>query len=301
MSFVPKNSRCRIARTTRRVDRVPPWEVAPPGTACEDCGVNRFRCARLLSVVCLSACLASAAELKLETVAAFDRYVRAAEARIDGRLHGPGFLWADDSTARLKALRDGQVVVEPVAGQGDVPVAGGLIHDWIAAVFVPGATLERTLVTVQDYDRDKITHRPEVIDSKLLGRDGNHFHIYLRLMKKKALTVVLNTEHDVLYSAIDGRRCHSRSYSTRIAEVSDPGTSGERERPVGNDHGFLWRLDSYWRFEERDGGVYVECEAISLTRDVPAGLGWLIEPIVRQLPADSLANTLRSTREAIPR
>jgi hypothetical protein len=69
--------------------------------------------------------------------------------------------------------------------------------------------------------------------------------------------------------------------------------------PVGNDHGFLWRLDSYWRFEERDGGVYIECEAISLTRDIPTGLAWLIEPIIRQLPQESLVNTLRATRNAV--
>jgi hypothetical protein len=287
-----------MAEIKRKLNPAPGY-VAPPGAACEDCGVNRFPYARWLAVAWLSACVASAAELKPETVDAFDRYVRAAETRIDGRLHGPGFLWADDYPARLKAVRDGQVVTEPVVGQGDVAVAGGLVHDWIAAVFVPGATLERTLASVQDYDRDKVTHRPEVIDSKLLSRDGNHFRIYLRLMKKKVLTVVLNTEHDVRYFPIDAKRCHSRSYSTRIAEVADPGRSSEREQPVGNDHGFLWRLNSYWRFEERDGGVYIECEAISLTRDVPTGLGWLIEPIVRQLPAESLVNTLRATRNAI--
>jgi hypothetical protein len=254
---------------------------------------------RLVWLAFLGVCVASAAELKPATATAFDRYVRTAESRIDERLRGPHFLWADDSPARLKSLRDGQIVVEPVAAQGDIAVAGGLVHDWIGAVFVPGATLDRALATAQDYDHDKVTHRPEVIDSKLLSRDGNHFHIYLRLMKKKVLTVVLNTEHDVVYSAVDGSRCYSRSYSTRIAEVVDPGKSGEREHPIGNDSGFLWRLNSYWRFEERDGGVYIECQAISLTRDVPTGLGWLIDPVVRQLPAESLTNTLRSTRNAI--
>ncbi len=253
---------------------------------------------RFAPLLCLFACLAPAAELKPETAKAFDAYIRAAEARIDGRLKGH-FLWTGDSAARMKAVRDGQVAVEPVAGKGDVAVTGGLVHDWIAAVFVPGATLGRTLASVQDYDRDKVTHRPEVIDSKLIRRDGDRFHIYLRLMKHKVLTVVLNTEHDVQYVSLDARRCYSRSYSTRIAEVANPGKSGERELPAGDDHGFLWRLYSYWRFEERDGGVYVECEAISLTRDVPAGLGWLIEPIIRQLPEESLVNTLRATRDAV--
>ncbi len=266
---------------------------------CEDWGVNRSRYRRLALLAGTIACLSPAAELKPETLKAFDRYVRAAEEKIDARLHGRDFLWTDDSAVRLRAVRAGQVVTEPVVNKGDVEVPDGLVHDWIGAVFVPGATLERTLAVVQDYDHDKVTHRPEVIDSKLLGRDGNRFRIYLRLMKKKVLTVVLNTEHDVRYAPVEGKRCSSRSYSTRIAEVASPGKSSEHELPVGDDHGFLWRLYSYWRFEERDGGVYIECQAISLTRDVPTGLGWVIEPIIRQLPAESLANTLRSTRNAI--
>ena len=254
--------------------------------------------APLLALWVSLAVAAGAAELKQEPVDAFDRYVRAAETRVDGRLHGQSFLWAADSPDRLKAVRAGQIVAEPLVGHGDAAVAGGLVHDWIGAAFLPGATLQGTLASVQDYDRNKITHRPEVIDSKVLSRDGDHFRIYLRVMKKKVVTVVLATEHDVRYFPLDATRCHSRSYSTRIAEVADPGPR-EREMPVGNDHGFLWRLDSYWRFEERDGGVYIECEAISLTRDIPTGLAWLIEPIIRQLPQESLVNTLRATRNAV--
>jgi hypothetical protein len=138
-----------------------------------------------------------------------------------------------------------------------------------------------------------------VLDSKTLSHNGNDFRIYLRLMKKKVITVVLDTEHEVHYRQVDATRWASRSYSTRIAEVSNPGRRDERELAPDTGHGFLWRLDSYWRFEERDGGVYIECEAVSLTRDVPTGLGWLIEPIIRKLPRESLENTLRSTRNAI--
>jgi hypothetical protein len=81
--------------------------------------------------------------------------------------------------------------------------------------------------------------------------------------------------------------------------VEDPGKPSEKQLPQGEDHGFMWRLYSYWRFQERDGGVYVECEAVSLTRNVPAGLGWLIEPIVRHLPKESLESTLGLTRKAV--
>src|SRR5947199_67458 len=130
------------------------------------------------------------------------------------------------------------------------------------------------------------------------------FDVYIReteqrLPKKKVITVVLSTEHDVKYTPVDKNRWRSVSRSTKIAEVDKAGKPEEREKPPGTGEGFLWKLNSYWRFEERDGGVWVECEAISLTRNVPTGLGWVVEPIIRDLPKESLANTLRSTRNAL--
>ena len=132
-----------------------------------------------------------------------------------------------------------------------------------------------------------------------LSHNGDDFRIYLRLLKKKVVTLVLNTEFDVHYIQVDQTRWRSLSRSRRIAEVEKAGTPQERELPPGTGEGFLWRLNTYWRFLERDGGTWVECEAISLSRDVPAGLGWLINPIVRSLPRQSLANTLRATRDAL--
>ena len=248
----------------------------------------------------LAAQTATTAELKPATVQAFDRYIQATEARLDGQVKGRGsFLWVDASPERLKQVREGHVLAERWSGRDEVKVTDGLIHDWIGAVFIPGATLEKTLAMVQNYDAHKNIYKPEVIDSRLVSRKGEDFKIYLRLLKKKVLTVVLNTNHQVRYFPFDAKRWHSRSYSTRIAEVADAGKPGEHELPVGKDHGFLWRIYSYWRFEERDGGVYVECQAISLTRNVPTGLGWLIEPIIRNLPRESLANTLSATRAAL--
>jgi hypothetical protein len=238
------------------------------------------------------------AELKPETLAAFERYVRDAEARIEDRLRGKrSFLWIDEQlTKRSGALR-GEVEVASLNAKGEVP--GGLIHDWIGAVFVPGVTLDRVLHFVRDYDRHKSFYKPEVADSRVLSRSGDTYRILLRLVKKKVITVEMNTEHEVRYFALDRRRWHSRSYSTKIAELEDAGEPAERELPPGRDHGFLWRLYLYWRFEESDGGVWVECEAVSLTRDVPAGLGWLVKPIVRDLPRESLEKTLGATRAAL--
>jgi len=240
--------------------------------------------------------IAFATGLQPETKEAFDRYVRMVETRVDRRLASRRSLWLDEDNGRLKALHAGQILAQPVASANRPPVPHGLIHDWLGAVFIPGVTLRTVISAVQDYDHHKVAYVPEVIDSKLLSRSGDDFHVYLRLRKKKVITVTLNTEHEVRYQPVDATRYRSRSYSTHIAEVANAGSPGEHELPVGEDHGFLWRLYSYWRFEERDGGVYVECEAISLTRDVPAGLGWLISPVIRNLPRESLIATLTSTR-----
>jgi hypothetical protein len=243
-----------------------------------------------------------AESLKRETLEAFLSYVRKREADLDtGRLRGPRFLWVDDDVDRKALVKAGEVVIEGFSGKGSVEVRAGLIHDWIGAAFIPGAKLAAVMAMVQDYDNHKSVYQPEVIDSKLRAKSGNRYKVHLRLLKRKVITVVLNTEHDVEYASLGPSRIHSRSYSTRIAEVEDPGTARERERPLEQSHGFLWRLNSYWRFEQRDGGVYVECEAISLTRGVPFGLGMIVMPIIRDLPRESLRRTLEATRDGLHR
>jgi hypothetical protein len=257
-------------------------------------------------ILCLAWLLApspdvATVELKPGTLQAFDDYVRAAEDRLDKQAASPQFLWSDGVKGATAKLRGGKVLAEPWVGEGDIGIPDGLIHDWVGAVFIPNATLDAVIAMVQDYARDKVTFKPEVLDSKILSRNGDDFKVYMRLLKKKVVTVVLNTEHDVHYTRIGETRCYSRSRTSRIAEVEDPGGRDERERPLGNDHGFLWRLNSYWRFEQRDGGVYVDCEAISLSRSVPLGLGWMINPMVRALPRESLTNTMRCTRDGFKR
>jgi hypothetical protein len=239
-------------------------------------------------------------QLKPETVQAFDAYIREAEAAMKQRLHKGGtFLWSDISSERAQQVRQGAIVAEFWSGQRPVRVADGLIHDWIAAAFAPDATVERALKLVQDYNNHKSIYKPEVIDSKLLSRHGDDFQIYLRLLKKKIITVVLDTYHDVHYSSSSLTRWHCRSYTTRVVEVEGAGSPKEKTLPPDSGHGFLWRLYSYWSFEEKEDGVFVECRAVSLSRNVPLGLGWLIEPIIQKLPRESLINTLEATRQAL--
>jgi hypothetical protein len=248
-----------------------------------------------------------AEQLKAETVKAFDHYVELSEQRMASELRAGRFLRVDDLPSDLRQrdyarLRQGDVVIERLETlyQGrSLSVPGGLVHHWLGTVFIPGTTLVRTLAFLEDYDDEYKFYAPEVEQSKLLARDGNHFRIFLRLRKTKVVTVILNTEYDVQYVTLAPDRAASYAHSRRIAEVENPGRPNESEKPVGNDSGFLWRLDSYWRFAERDGGVYVQLEAISLTRDIPPGLGWLIGPFVTSIPKESLEFTLTRTRQAL--
>lgn len=261
-----------------------------------------MRCLIALSILAAAAAAQETESLKPETLDAFQQYVKKREAELDGRrIRGGRFLWVDDDSSRRALVRSGEVAIEPFLGKGAVEVKGGLIHDWIGGVFLPKATVTQVMAMVQNYDNHKNVYQPEVIDSKLRAKNGNHYKVHLRLLKKKVITIVLNTEHDVEYFPLGPKRVHSRSYSTRIAEVADPGTAKEQEKPLNASHGFLWRLNSYWRFEERDGGVYIECEAISLTRGVPFGLGMLVMPVVKDLPRESLIKTLEATRDGLNR
>ena len=151
----------------------------------------------------------------------------------------------------------------------------------------------------QDYNHHQDIYKPEVVRSKLLSHSGNDFKIFYQIRKHKVITVTLDTEHDVRYFQMDAAHAYSRSTSTRIAEVENAGQANEREKVVGRDGGFLWRIDSWWRWEEKDGGIYVECESVSLTRDIPTGLGWLIRPFVTSIPKESLEDTLGSTRSGL--
>ena len=182
----------------------------------------------------------------------------------------------------------------------EIAVDDGMIHHWMGATFVPGIKLESLLKWVKDYAQHE-KFFPEIERSRLLSNDGDTYKVYLRLKRKKIITVVYNTEHSASYFPQSATRVVSKSFTTRIAQVEDAGTSQEKELPIGQDGGYLWRLNSYWRFEERDGGVYVECESISLSRGIPFGVGWMIRGLVDSLPRESLLNTLTPLRDGVRR
>jgi len=265
-------------------------------------GLIRFALAFLLWSQAASAA-DPAAKPARETVDAFQKYVRyVTESGLDARLQdADAFLWADTAERRSQVRAKG-VMCEPRSAKGDRPVEGGLIHDWVGSAFIPGASVADVLELLQDYDTHKVTYQPEVIASQTLERKGNDFKVRLRLLKRKfSVKVVLDTDYDIHYQPLGAHDWQARAYSTRIVQIANAGTPQEREVPPGHDNGFLWRLYSYWLFRERDGGAYVECEAVSLSRGVPAILAWLINPIVRELPKEALYNTLAATRNRLLR
>jgi hypothetical protein len=246
-------------------------------------------------------------ELKPPTTEAYERYVRLTQARNDEELRlGSPFLFLDalDTVPReaaYAALRRGEVRIERearVAGQV-IQCPDGMIHHWVGMIFVPGATLGETLRLLQDYNHQASYYSPDVMRSRILAHSGNDFRVYMRFRRKKVITVVLDTEHEIHYLLLDATRAHSRSATLRVTEVENPGKADETQKPVGRDGGYLWRMNTWWRFLERDGGTYVQSESVSLTRSIPTGFGWLIRPFVTSIPREALTFTLTATRSAL--
>jgi hypothetical protein len=250
-------------------------------------------------------------QLKPQAAATFDRYVQISEQNMPsvttGKPPSAPFLRIDglppaQRDAAVTRLKKGEVIVERLqtldSGQ-PVPVPGGLIHHWAGTVFIPHATLAQTLAFLQDYNNQYKFYSPDVQRSKLIQHNGDEFQISQRLRETKIITITLDANYDVKYTLLGPDSASAVSRSTRIAEVANAGKPGEFEKTPGDDGGYLWRLYSYWRFLQRDGGTYIQLEAISLTRDIPTGLGWLVGPFVSSIPRESLEFTLTRTRDAL--
>lgn len=247
--------------------------------------VNRRQA--ILSALGLAALTPSSANAQLstrlrrQTEVAFDSYIANSERTLEWRSH-------------LRPSNDGVVAFAAGNGKSPVDVTDGLIHDWVAGALARGASINKVLSVFQDYPSYKVNYAPNVADSRLLAREGDTWRVYLQLYKKQILTAILNTEYDIKYQRIGDSSWSVTSRSTKVAEVDDG-----KELPVGTGHGFLWRLNTYWLLEQRREGVYLECRSISLSRNVPTGLGWIIKPMLTSVPRESLLETVGSTIKAL--
>ncbi len=258
-------------------------------------GISRTQVYALLWL--LFAALAAQAELKPETAAAYQKYIAALDIQMAAQNRSQsGFLWIDRDASRQQAVRRGEIVTQQVKS---LSVPGGMIQHWIGGVFLPGATLARVVRVDQDYaDYGKI-YGPDVSQAKVLSHEGNHFVVAYRITKTKVLTAVMDTVHAIDYMPLGPTRMAMQSRSESVRQVENAGNPAERDLAEGEGSGFLWAMNSYWRMEERDGGVYVECEAITLSRDVPFGLGALIDPMLQSFAEESLKKTIEAKRQAV--
>jgi hypothetical protein len=251
-----------------------------------------------LTVPCLSARLSGPA------LHAYETYAASVEKRFVKRHASPDTylatlnVGATDRVEVERQLRSGNLRVEPV-NVGTRQVDGGLLHHWRGAAFVSGARASDMLALLRDYNRLSSYYAPEVESARLVADRAGVATVAMRFRKQMVVTVVLDSEYDVQTGLTSAGTGYSVSRSAHIWEIDHPGTEHERRMTEGDDDGFLWRLNTYWSFVEVPDGLFIECEAISLTRDLQTGLGWLVAPAIQNMPSDSLKFTLTATRNAL--
>jgi len=243
----------------------------------------------------------NAATLKQETVDVWENYIQNANAQIqDCAKPGRHFLRMDESGDRAAKVRKGEVVVWAAGASSPREIPSGLIHDWIGATFIPNTTLDQVLPVLRDYARYKDYFRPAVIDSKVVALGDTEDNFSMILASKAAFRkIALNSVYKSSQVRVDDARRYTIAQTTRIQEIAEHGSTSQHLLPEGEGTGVIWRLFSTTRYEERDGGVYIEIEGIALSRDVPASLQWLVNPIIRRVAKASLTTTLEETRNAV--
>ena len=243
----------------------------------------------------------SGARLKPETVNAWDEYVRNARIRIEQRLKGDNpFLWIDGSPEKSAKVLRRQIVVAPMGPQVPEKVPDGLVHHWIGAAFIPNADINDVLCVIRDYSRYREYYSPSVIEAKALATSKTVDRFSMVLMNKALFSkIALEGDYQTSYVRLDDRRLYSVSFTTRMREIAEYGSPEQHLLPDDEGMGLIWRAFNVTRFEERNGGVYIETEVIALSRDIPSGLRWLVEPIVRRTSREALTTALRQTRDAV--
>lgn len=278
--------------------------IAPPAARAQKARwrlprMFRFGLAAGLLLVAVS--LARGAELEPRTLHAWERYVHTATARVDESLrNGNAFLWVDQDPERLRAVQSGQVLTTPVSEHEPFRVPGGLIHDWRGAAFLAGTNLDEVIDVLRDYERYPEFFGPSVVGTSRAQRGVGEDRFSLVLMNRAFfLKTALSGDYRSSYVRLDNRREYGITQATSMREIEDYGGPDQHILPEGRGSGYIWRLFSVSKLEQRDGGVYVEVEAIALSRNIPFSVRWLVDPIVRRVSRSALLTSLRQTRAAV--
>jgi hypothetical protein len=248
---------------------------------------------------------AATSEAPAGATAAFNAYVGRVEARLaEQHRSGSEFVAKVGSDGQSSArLRKGELIIEKLTPAGEAELPGAMLHDWRGTAFIHGATVGDFERLMKDFDAYPERFSPQVTQARISnqkdGSDPTHFTVTMRVRQHHVITVVMDTTYDVTFGRLDAQHASSISRSTRISEIGSPGTAKEHALSGSEEHGFLWRLNTYWSCEQRDGGIYVQIESASLTRSIPTGLGWVIRPFVESVPRESLEFTLHAVVSAL--
>ena len=251
--------------------------------------------------------MSHATELKQETLNAWDEYLRTANLRMQRNLGSSGirgttnpFLWIEEQSDRRQRVRRGEILISPVGEPSPQRVQDGLIHDWIGAIFIPSARINEVFAVVQDFNHYKDFYKPTVIESKLMRHTGQQYEFSILGLKRVLFEkIVLEGQFESHCSELNATRRYCIASSTRIQEIKDYGQPAEHKLPPNEGHGYIWRVYGLTKFEERDGGVYIEVEAIALSRDISASFRWLTKSVVERVSRDSMSTILQRTKDAV--
>jgi hypothetical protein len=253
----------------------------------------------------LAGMIAEGADLEPNTLKAWGLYVDTQEKRISAELASQkGFLALDFQNPKTcdqerRSILSGNISIQPMTSQGnesgEIRIPGGIIHHWRGSVLVSGINLDYVLSRLQ-HPEFETSRQEDVLDSRVLERSSDQMKLFMKLQRSKIVTAVYNTEHIVRFFQNGPGRASSRSISTKIAEVERINENTEREKPEGHDRGFLWKMNSYWRYQQAAGGVIIECESITLSRSIPSFLEMIIRPIIRNITLESMQRTLQSMK-----
>jgi hypothetical protein len=263
-------------------------------------GKAKLHLAVLIAALLLPA-QAHAASLKAETAAAWDDYVQKVGAGMQDRTRPGGcFLWTDEDPERMAKVHRGEIVVIPAPGPSPRRVPGGLIHHWIGGAFLADRKLDEILAVTRDYDRYKEFYRPSVIESKTLARDASEDKFSMLLMNQAfLLKTALDADYHLTNVRLDDRRFYSVSRTTRVQEIEDYGRPTQRLLREGEGGGYIWKLFTIVRLEQRAEGVHVEMETVALSREIPGAVRVVVDPIIRRVSRDAMLTSIKQTEEAV--
>jgi hypothetical protein len=243
---------------------------------------------------------ATGAEPKAEAVAGFNSHVRVVETRL-ARQHASRASFLASAASGDARLRGGELIIEQLTPSGGADLPGAMLHHWRGTAFAPGAKAADFERLMRNFNAYPQRFSPQVVQAKVLMQQEDRAQATMRVRQHHVITVVMDTTYEIDYGRLDPEHGYSSSRSTRISEIVSPGSDEERALNSEEEHGFLWRMNTYWSYEERDGGLYMQVESISLTRSIPHGLGWVVRPFVESVPRESLEFTLRSACNALRR